>query len=268
MMKQRCLNDKVKGFKNYGGRAIGICERWENSFLAFLADMGEMPEGMSLDRIDNEGDYCPENCRWATPVEQANNTRRTRKVMIDGEVRLARDVAKENGVCPDRIGARIGKGWSLEQAVGLEQHYDPRAVTIGNETLTLAQWAKRIGISRQAVHQRLQWGWSIEKALTAPKIDLRQQKSRVGKAVHPERKLVRKERKSVRKEKKSGLGGFIEEQRHKLKLNQKRLASYLGISVSKMVSIEMGRMEPSIKNCIALARLFEITLDDLVAYLE
>jgi DNA-binding XRE family transcriptional regulator len=107
----------------------------------------------------------------------------------------------------------------------------------------------------------LQWGWSIEKALTAPKIDLRRQQP-------IEKRPVRKERESVRKEKKSGLGGFIVEQRHKLKLNQKRLAAYLGISVSTMLSIEMGRMEPSIKNCIALARLFEITLDDLVAYLE
>lgn len=74
-MKRRCLNPKVRGYKNYGGRGITICERWLESFENFLADMGPRPPGMSLDRIDPNGNYEPGNCRWATAKEQSLNKR-------------------------------------------------------------------------------------------------------------------------------------------------------------------------------------------------
>lgn len=74
-MKARCSNPKATGYENYGGRGITVCKRWLE-FENFLADMGERPDGLTLDRKNNEGNYEPSNCRWATRIEQNNNTRR------------------------------------------------------------------------------------------------------------------------------------------------------------------------------------------------
>jgi hypothetical protein len=84
-MKARCLNHNHIAFKSYGGRGIKICDRWLGSFLNFYEDMGLRPNGKSLDRKDNNGDYTPENCKWSTPTEQQNNTRRNKIIEFEGE---------------------------------------------------------------------------------------------------------------------------------------------------------------------------------------
>lgn len=92
-IKKRCLNPNNKAYKHYGGRGITICERWLK-FENFLADMGERPDGLTIERIDNDKGYSPENCRWATYKEQNRNSRRTRMISYFGETRCLSEWAE------------------------------------------------------------------------------------------------------------------------------------------------------------------------------
>lgn len=83
-MLNRCRNKNTNTYKYYGGRGISVCERWANSFDNFLADMGEPKKGMSIDRIDTNGNYCPDNCRWATRSEQMRNIRPRNSTGVSG----------------------------------------------------------------------------------------------------------------------------------------------------------------------------------------
>jgi hypothetical protein len=110
-MVNRCTNPKYAKYKDYGGRGITVCDRWAESFENFFADMGERPEGLSLERSNNSLGYGPENCVWATKVEQMRNKRDTIMLTVDGITKPLRTWADETGHHPKKLVKRLRMGW-------------------------------------------------------------------------------------------------------------------------------------------------------------
>ena len=126
-MKNRCYYEKSKAFKHYGGRGIKVCDEWKNSFISFYewsmkngydenAERGQC----TIDRIDVNGNYEPNNCRWATIKQQANNTRRNHFIEYNGKTQTVSQWANELGVEPDSIFNRLQKGFTEEEALTLK----------------------------------------------------------------------------------------------------------------------------------------------------
>jgi len=115
-MMERCYNSSCKEYKYYGGRGIKVCERW-HKFENFYKDMGNKPEGMTLDRKNNDGDYCLENCRWATKEEQANNKRNNHWIEYQGETKTLAQWARSLDIKAATLGRRLRVGWSIERAL-------------------------------------------------------------------------------------------------------------------------------------------------------
>jgi hypothetical protein len=119
-MVQRCTNPKNTAYHRYGGRGITICEAWRGpgGFAQFVKDMGERPAGMTLDRIDNDGPYAPENCRWASRAEQAFNRPGTWRLEWKGRLWSMSALARAYGIPQALLRTRIKvKGWPLDKAL-------------------------------------------------------------------------------------------------------------------------------------------------------
>lgn len=115
-MIQRCTNPNLKCYVDYGARGITVHDSWRD-FGVFLSDMGEKPAGTSIDRIDNDGNYEPGNCRWATRKEQNRNRRRGRVIEYQGTKLLLCEWAEKVGLSQSILGARLRNGWPVERAL-------------------------------------------------------------------------------------------------------------------------------------------------------
>ena len=120
-MKKRCYNSNHNEYHIYGGRGITMYEPWQKSFQAYYDYVSKLPnfgkEGYTLNRIDNDGNYEPNNVEWATPKEQANNTRRNRFITYDGRAQTLQQWADETGIKVGTLWARLERGWSVEKAL-------------------------------------------------------------------------------------------------------------------------------------------------------
>lgn len=176
----------------WAARGIDVCKRWEESFEAFLADMGHRPPNKkSIDRYpDNNGGYwcghpdCPDcgpigrskNARWATAKEQGNNQERTVYLEWKGEKRCLTEWAEVIGIDYKCLWSRYDRGWSVEEILGqqsgepLKKPRPDRSLKIeyDGRSLTLVEWAKETGISHKTLSSRYYWGWETERILTEP----------------------------------------------------------------------------------------------------
>lgn len=171
-MMRRCYDESFAYFADYGGRGITVCERWHD-FRNFAEDMAPRPEGLTLDRENNDLGYSKENCRWANAQQQAANRRNSIHLTIDGETRIVAEWARISGVHPQTIVNRHRSGYSDRDAVfGKDARFSENSNSrkrydLNGEQLTVAQLAKRAGLPDQVVRQRVKYGWPIGEVMSA-----------------------------------------------------------------------------------------------------
>lgn len=185
-MKDRCLNSNNTFFHCYGGRGITVCERWMR-FENFLADMGERPEGLSIGRIDNNGNYEPGNCRWETAEQQSNNTRRTVYLTAFGQTLTLTEWSKRLNLDRNMVRSRLMYGWTHEDALtkpcGTRRPlYGPKlprykhrppsrefmTIAVNSETRTIREWSRISGVSVAVIRERLRRGNEPSAAIFSP----------------------------------------------------------------------------------------------------
>lgn len=164
-MRKRCESKNDIEYPNYGGRGITVCEGWE-TFDGFFADMGVRPKGETLDRLDTDGNYCKENCRWSTPKEQAMNRRNSVTLTVDGVEKHITEWADISGVRWETIKGRISHGWDIEKAIFTNTNNHQKLLNIDGEVKNLSEWAEIYGIQNQLISYRLKNGWSEVDAVT------------------------------------------------------------------------------------------------------
>ena len=180
-MRQRCNNPNNAYYNRYGGRGIKVCSRWDH-YVNFLADMGDAPDGLWIERIDNDGGYCKENCKWETPPKQALNKSSNVIIELDGVSMCVVEWEAEIGLSRDLMYYRKKMGWSdreiLTTPVGDGYGRFTRSrwnkttssyLTMDGESKCIAEWAGIVGINANTLHNRVTYmGWSHKKALTTP----------------------------------------------------------------------------------------------------
>ena len=165
-MKKRCNCVTNSAYPRYGGRGIHVCDEWNNDFVAFetWAMANGYSDKLSIDRIDNNSDYCPENCRWATDKEQSNNRRTTKYLTCRGETHNVAEWSEMTGVPMYEIRFRLYHGWSVEDAIFTPLKKIKRVIRTdleGNETLyeSVRVAAEELGVSRSAISRACNETW-------------------------------------------------------------------------------------------------------------
>lgn len=170
-MKRRCYDVRRRDYKYYGGRNVTVCDRWRESFVNFLDDMGLKPFAeATLERVDNNAGYEKSNCKWATWEEQKQNTRNVRKLTHNGETMSIGAWASKLGIDRSTLRLRLDKGWPMEEVFSPDTSFVPRSkarmLTCNGETLTMRAWARKLGVVHSTIAKRIdKQGWTMEQVV-------------------------------------------------------------------------------------------------------
>ncbi len=173
-IKQRCLDPNTVGYHNYGGRGIKICDRWKNSFEAFYKDVKDIYDpSLTIDRIDNEGDYEPGNVRWVTSKENCNNTRQIVHITIEGNTKTLKEWLKIYNITESTYGGRVyERKWSPEKAITTPARECEKHISINGTTKTLKEWLKIYGLNKETYNRRVYYlKWPESDDITTPAIN-------------------------------------------------------------------------------------------------
>lgn len=166
-MITRCTNEKDHSYPAYGGRGISVCREWREDPVRFYTDVGDPPEGMTLDRIDVDGDYCPSNVRWATPEQQSNNKRDNVYLTHKGRTMTLTQWAREIGMSVSGLSYRLTV-CSTDEALTHKKNEKNVRHNLNGESLTVNEWAVRAGLKVKTLRQRLKDGWTLDRAVNTP----------------------------------------------------------------------------------------------------
>lgn len=177
-IKGRCYYPSSPSYKRYGARGIKMCQRWRDSFAAFLTDVGPRPgSDYSIDRVDNDGHYEPGNVRWATIHQQQRNRSSCRMISCFGKELTLVEWSEKTGLGQATISGRLARGMSTEEALTRESVYHrPKHKLKGamiewnGEIWDALALAKHNGVTRSALYLRLRYGWSMIEAVTMPPV--------------------------------------------------------------------------------------------------
>lgn len=185
-MVHRCYAKKYKDYQNYGGRGIKICKEWFDKTYDYIPSNGRFKfsddryhkfyvwgiehgytPGLTLDRIDNDKDYSPNNCRWADAKTQANNRRTNRRVPFNGVEYTISELAQKAKMSPEALTYRLDHGMCLEVAINKPLNHNPgkRFYTVNGETHNIAEWSRISNVPPSTITRRINEGWNPKDAI-------------------------------------------------------------------------------------------------------
>ena len=168
-MRSRCYYNKHNKYAYYGGRGITICKQWNDfkNFYKWAMNNG-YKKNLSIDRLNNNKNYKPSNCKWSTQKEQSRNTTRNINITYKGKTQCLLDWSNEFNINRSTLKKRLGNGWTIEEALKLPPKVQRGPIKFNNILKSLGEWSRVVGIDYNVLVYRINSGWPVNKAFQTP----------------------------------------------------------------------------------------------------